>query len=782
MTRYRVLLVMALSLFPLHGPLLAQVSDTNTITETGRLSPLEAGKALFDQEKFADATRRLRQAVREEKQSAAAHYWLGRTYLQMDHRRLDARNELRTAARLAPDDAEIQYYLGMSFMTPGKVDQIVGGERDGRFNFLKAVELDPTHPDAYYQLGRCHETAPVPEFENAINAYIMQFKVRPDHPEALRGFLNACHLSERYGLGADLLGWIVEELGDATPAIVHPLLSQFRDLSDVSDRKYGPLLEALETYISLLDHDEQAQFRDLDHVAPPDEKRAWESASAAERDALWQTFWNVRDSNPSTVENERLMEHYRRVLYARHHFSEGQKPYDRRGEIYVRYGVPDNRRDYLYTSDQNTYDEVRISDDATVDAIREQNQQFGYQLRVDRGDLTILLPEDVAQRVGFGAQSQMAAEEAVGGLVVDGLVVSAVDIAWQRARKEMGTGYATESWVYVDYGLELHFVDQFGGGRFDYPWPNLLSSLEAMVRQERFSPRRLATELIKRRPEEYLHDFGGEPLEYAFDAVTFRTDNGATELDLSYTIPVWQFGDVSDGKGTSTMLEHHVTLRDSTMSPNFTHEFGFGPFDRPERKLEEGQVNVPVYTLPASVEAPSGHFTLAVQVRDETSGRIGVYRKPVTLADYSGDELLISDLKLATSVRPSSVQGPFVRNRLNITPNPGRLYVRGRPVYVYYEIYNLGLDQDRKSSYEINYEITPADREEPLAWSARRQEDMQTVMMTFAGEGYSAEDREYTALDTSDLPAGEYVLSVTLKDQHSGQTVSKSANFLVMER
>jgi hypothetical protein len=245
---------------------------------------------------------------------------------------------------------------------------------------------------------------------------------------------------------------------------------------------------------------------------------------------------------------------------------------------------------------------------------------------------------------------------------------------------------------------------------------------------------------------------------------------------------VWQFGDVSDGKGTSTMLEHHVTLRDSTMSPNFTHEFGFGPFDRPERKLEEGQVNVPVYTLPASVEAPSGHFTLAVQVRDETSGRIGVYRKPVTLADYSGDELLISDLKLATSVRPSSVQGPFVRNRLNITPNPGRLYVRGRPVYVYYEIYNLGLDQDRKSSYEINYEITPADREEPLAWSARRQEDMQTVMMTFAGEGYSAEDREYTALDTSDLPAGEYVLSVTLKDQHSGQTVSKSANFLVMER
>ena len=386
--------------------------------------------------------------------------------------------------------------------------------------------------------------------------------------------------------------------------------------------------------------------------------------------------------------------------------------------------------------------------------------------------MTIVLPEGVSEEE-LGA---------LGGVLADGIVASGADLARQRERKLMGAGYATESWVYARYGLELFFVDQFGGGRFDYPWGNLLTNQQEMVRQERFSPRRLASELIKRSPEEYLHDFGGEPLEYAFDAVTFRTDNGATELDLSYTIPVWQFGDVSDGNGTSTMLEHHVTLRDSTMSPKFTHEFGFGPFDRPERKLAEGQVQVPVYTLPASVEAPSGHFTLAVQVRDETSGRIGIYRKPVTLADYSGDELLISDLKLSTAIEPSSVQDPFVRNRLNITPNPGRLYVRGRPVYVYYEIYNLGLDQDRKSSFEIYYEITPADREEPLAWSARRQEDMQTVMMTFAGEGYSAADREYTALDTSDLPAGEYVLSVTLMDQHSGQTVSKTTNFLVVER
>jgi hypothetical protein len=239
---------------------------------------------------------------------------------------------------------------------------------------------------------------------------------------------------------------------------------------------------------------------------------------------------------------------------------------------------------------------------------------------------------------------------------------------------------------------------------------------------------------------------------------------------------------VSDGKGHSTRLAHLVTLRDSAMTPRFTHAFGFGPFNRPKRLMYESHVKVPVYSLPASVVAPPGSFTLAVQVQDEASQRIGVYRKPVTLSDYSGEELLISDLKLATRIAPSGVRGPFVRKGLNITPNPGRIYIRGNPVYVYYELYNLGLDDEKKSAYEILYEIRPLDGSETRGWSARGQRDMQTTLMAFAGAGFSAEDREYTSLDTGGLPAGEYILTVTLTDLHAESTVSKSANFLVMER
>ena len=54
MTRYPVLLVAVLLVFPMPGRLQAQSSATDTVAETGHRTPLEAGRVLFDQEKFME--------------------------------------------------------------------------------------------------------------------------------------------------------------------------------------------------------------------------------------------------------------------------------------------------------------------------------------------------------------------------------------------------------------------------------------------------------------------------------------------------------------------------------------------------------------------------------------------------------------------------------------------------------------------------------------------------------------------------------------------------------
>ena len=155
----------------------------------------------------------------------------------------------------------------------------------------------------------------------------------------------------------------------------------------------------------------------------------------------------------------------------------------------------------------------------------------------------------------------------------------------------MGDAYAVESWVYVPHGLELFFVDQMGGGRYDYPLATLVidannaasEATSVTRRQEQYHPRKRAADLIARSPEVYTHDFGGDPLEYAFDAVSFRGDGGATEVELSFSIPAWQFGDISDDKGDRSWLDNQFTLRDPVQTPAFSRKFRFGPIARPER-------------------------------------------------------------------------------------------------------------------------------------------------------------------------------------------------------
>ena len=804
-------------------PLITQ-AQTQSIQLDSSVPPssLEQGKTLYQQGQYDEALAFLQDAVRVENRSAPAHYWLGMAwyamgdndealkafrravqldrkwapghvgmgmvYMRLSKRRLDARKAFRRAVEADPENADIQYFMGLTYMDQVRTGRLIGSEKDGRAYFLKTVSLNPSHPDAYFQLGRCYDSPSEPEPDKAISAYIKQYQVNPDHDEALLRFANASHRSERYDLGAGELRAVVRAWGDGTPDRIRAMLTQFEVLALGSDQQYDQLQDALESYISQLDADEQEVYRDLSHVAPPEELQAWEAAARPERGEIWRSFWNERDSNPATIENERLVEHYRRVMYARIHFSEKQFPYDRRGEVFVRYGEPDDRRHFVFTAHSDPYTNFQMSDNPAVDAIREQNLQFGYQLSVNKGDVERLTMADRAKRQGFGAETSL---DGIGeDTPAEKEGIPEVEYVGLKAKRLMGDGaYAVESWVYVPHKLELFFVDQMGGGRYDYPLPTLVvdanfaanNATDVTRRQEHNHPKRRAEELIAHSPEDYKHDFGGEPLEYAFDAVAFRGDGGVTEVDFSYSIPAWQFGDITDELGDRTWLNHQVTLRDSDFNSAFSRKFRFGPIARPERKLANQEFQGAAYTLAANLAAPSGAFTVAVEMRDEATMRIGVYRKPVTFSDYRGSDLLISDLKLSTGITPSAGPGPFVRKGLNIVPNPGRLYPRGQLVYVYYEVYNLNMGEAGRTSYETLYEITPRGMPALRNRSARTAGDMQTVLSTFEGEGSSTEEAEFTALDTTDLPEGEYVLTVTLNDRHADGSVSKSVNFMVVE-
>ncbi len=83
---------------------------------------------------------------------------------------------------------------------------------------------------------------------------------------------------------------------------------------------------------------------DVVYIITPEEKRAFLGLkSNEEREQFIEQFWQRRDPNPATSENEYQAEYYARIAYANENFAFGETQGWRtdRGRIYITYGRPD---------------------------------------------------------------------------------------------------------------------------------------------------------------------------------------------------------------------------------------------------------------------------------------------------------------------------------------------------------------------------------------------------------------------------------------------------------
>src|SRR5215213_11655675 len=82
----------------------------------------------------------------------------------------------------------------------------------------------------------------------------------------------------------------------------------------------------------------------VDLILTKSERDAWNKLETDdEREKFIEDFWNSRDPDPDTEENEFKQQFFERVAYANEHFSSG-KPgrLTDRGRIYIKFGKPDS--------------------------------------------------------------------------------------------------------------------------------------------------------------------------------------------------------------------------------------------------------------------------------------------------------------------------------------------------------------------------------------------------------------------------------------------------------
>ncbi len=304
------------------------------------------GLRFLDQGNFSEAIETLRRAVHEDFKFADAHAKLAEAYAALDTiegRRL-AVEEYRLALRYDSDNADYQLALGRVY-----VNQTF--DRYAEACFRKAIEIDPELTEAYLERGLIY-----------IRRWLTFRQYDDDLERAHDCFQEA---SDRGSTDRDILFHLARlsiEREDPETALdiatrtleMNPDDTEMRFVMALALHDLERLEEAETQYaraISAMDVQDKLVFLGIEEVASQPLQRFLRKIDPDSTAELARRFWREHDPYLATQVNERLLEHYRRILKADLYFTSektGLKGrYSDRGRSYVRYGPPTEMTCYI---------------------------------------------------------------------------------------------------------------------------------------------------------------------------------------------------------------------------------------------------------------------------------------------------------------------------------------------------------------------------------------------------------------------------------------------------
>ncbi|MDP6775727.1 MAG: GWxTD domain-containing protein, partial [Candidatus Latescibacteria bacterium] len=226
-------------------------------------------------------------------------------------------------ATLASDSTDVQghYLLARAL-------QLLGNTSGARKEADVAIRHDPTFAPAYLLLAQSYEKAD--NTQAALTYYKHYLEQRPGSQTAAYEFTLELLKQGRHK--------DVEELSFRMSDVRGlPLYAQ----ALLKNNDYEGALDIFRRYIKTRPRDIQDLYEDISRVGLKREVRAYQSTTPKTRVAFLRRFWLGKDPFKTSGGAMRRAEHYRRVWHALTFFGETKKPWDRRGDVYIRYGEPD---------------------------------------------------------------------------------------------------------------------------------------------------------------------------------------------------------------------------------------------------------------------------------------------------------------------------------------------------------------------------------------------------------------------------------------------------------
>ena len=484
--------------------------------------------------------------------------------------------------------------------------------------------------------------------------------------------------------------------------------------------------------------------KDVTYIITDEERKAFKKlATDDERERFIEEFWRRRDPDPDTDENEFKEEYYERIAYANENFASGIPGWKTdRGRIWIMYGKPDGRETHPMGG---SYDRPSYEGGGNTSTYPFETWFYRYLPGVGSGiEIEFVDPTGSGEyRIARNPNEKDALLMIPGG----GLTLS----------EQLGL---------TDKGDRI-LNNGLSQGRFVREQDNPFSRLQLIADlsrppQVKFSDlaTMVGTGVVEDNPLNFdvRVDFFRQSDERVITAFTIQTEN----KDLVFT----DSGGLQQarinifGKVTSVAGRRVTIFEDPVITTATAEELT----DAKDRKSAY-QKAVPL--LP-------GVYKVDVIVRDVASGATGIRHVGFTVPKYDPAKLSTSTLILAAKLENLSDQpavGQFVIGQTKVIPNVAGSYKRGQAVGVYMQVYNAGIDQTTlRPSVDVEYSLL--------------RDGKEIVKQTEDWSGMSDAGQRLTLarlIDTNGLTPGEYQVSIKIRDRVSGQMLSPSEKFTLVQ-
>lgn len=734
------------------------------------LPVLEEAKKLQKTGEYTNAKKKYKKALKIYQGTIQAFRGLGQ--IAFERRNWGGiKNSYKKVLEVQPLDLEAKYRLGIAYRETGKMNSLLIKRK--HFNnseryFEEIMATDSTYLDVLYQralLARWRD-----KWDRALTLAQRQMALKPNTRNSTVGLVKLYRSfrldksgsefgkwaaygdaswvdyataerargEERYAFADSIYQDLLLDPGTVGRETIYLALarSQIMQGDDEATGQYFRV--ALNNMSS--EEDAALFFEDCKYIFTDREYDFYRTLNSSDqKKAFFKIFWTARDPTPASPVNVRAIEHYRRLAYAEANYwydrprSAANNPdhagalkfprtyslneeFNDKGLIFIRHGEPN---------------EVAVTHNESVN-----NESWYYYGRDDRSKMIFhFLIEQLTggnnwRLVPFLSDLNMIADR----------------LGWDATMDE----------IYLNqFNDKAPFT---GGSGF---------GLKQSVAFNRLSDRSRHEVLYAMSSDFHTWNDKYEDLPVSYFVSSFRGIDTRTAVQLYFGVPIAQLLPGKKSEFAEMLFEH-----------------GAGLFEKSWRTVSRSHEQV--YLLPTdSVRVHDGYFIgsyeflttpgsekLTFYAKDLKNNRIGLRNFDLEVPDFSSGKFGMSDLMLAYDIGPAREGARFRRGKLAYIPNPSRIFRLSEPIFLYYEVYNLGRN-DRGSAYEIEIKMTLLKKGKKHAASGGGKRE-KSISIKDNRQTQSRDAVEFTSFDVSRLEPGRYELSVKVKDSASGASLDKA--------